>query len=346
MHRIFLIILLLSVGSHAESREQSPGLDTTYHQVTTPKGYAVEAVITAPAGSDGKLPALFFVGWLSCDPMIYPDGKETDGFSKFILRVARQSKFATFRINKPGIGGSGGPACSRLDFAEELQAYKSAFRYFLDLPLVDKNRVVVVGLSNGGGIAPLVVDGHPVAGYISVGGWGRTWLEHMLEHERERLRLTGKSPQEVNAAMKLFPEFYVRYLVAKQTPGEIAQKDSRFAGLWYDKPDSQYGRPAAFYQQLQELNLGQAWSAVDVPTLVVRGSFDWIMSEKDALAIVDAVNAKGASPATFVSRPGMDHFLMLHDTYLQSMADSTKFDDGLVAETFAWLAKNLPPKQK
>jgi hypothetical protein len=32
------------------------------------------------------------------------------------------------------------------------------------------------------------------------------------------------------------------------------------AGLWYDKPDSQYGRPAAFYHQLQRLDLAAAWA--------------------------------------------------------------------------------------
>jgi hypothetical protein len=40
------------------------------------------------------------------------------------------------------------------------------------------------------------------------------------------------------------------------------------AVLWYDEPDGQYGRPAEFYQQLQDLNLGETWSAVNVPVFV------------------------------------------------------------------------------
>ena len=38
----------------------------------------------------------------------------------------------------------------------------------------------------------------------------------------------------------------------------------------------------AFYQQLQQLNLAAAWSRVKVPTYVLRGAFDWIMSREDS----------------------------------------------------------------
>jgi pimeloyl-ACP methyl ester carboxylesterase len=193
-------------------------------------------------------------------------------------------------------------------------------------------------LSNGGGVAPLVANGRAVAGYVSVGGWGRTWLEHMLELERERLKLSGRSPENINDDLKLFADLYVRYLVAGQKPGAIIEADARFKPIWYDKPDSQYGRPAAFYQQLQALNLEREWSRVKAPVLVVRGGYDWIMSERDAAAIADAVNRASAGRARFVTRPHMDHFLVLHDNYANSMNDnSEKFDDGVVTEVLAWL---------
>lgn len=334
------IVAPLPLSASTTAPERSPGLQTDYHSVMTPKGYEVRGVFTRPTNSQKPLPTLFFVGWLSCDPIIYPEGKESDGFSKLVLRLVRQSGYAAFRIDKPGIGESKGPACETLDFNEELAAYRAALRYALKLPGVDSSKVVMVGLSNGGGVAPLVAEGVPVAGYVSVGGWGRSWLEHMLEHERERLVLSGTSSEQVNDSMRLYPEFYTRYLIGRQSPGQVVAQDPRFKPIWYDKPDSQYGRPASFYQQLQGLNLEKAWSTVKVPVLLVRGSYDWIMSQNDVSALERAVNRGAPGKATMLVRPRMDHFLILHESYNAVMKDnSNTFDDGMVTEILAWLRR-------
>lgn len=119
--RIALLCLLVCTSLFA-AEERSPGLVTTYHSVATPAGYAVRGVLTTPAAAKAPVPALFFVGWLSCDSIIYDGGRETDGFSKFVLRMIRQSGFAAFRIDKPGVGERKGPRCEMLDFNEELAA--------------------------------------------------------------------------------------------------------------------------------------------------------------------------------------------------------------------------------
>ena len=71
------------------------------------------------------------------------------------------------------------------------------------------------------------------------------------------------------------------------------------SSLWYDAPDGQYGRPAAFYQQLQALNLGEAWQNVNVPVLALRGTADDIMSNTDARAIAESVNRAHPGLAQF-----------------------------------------------
>jgi pimeloyl-ACP methyl ester carboxylesterase len=150
---------------------------------------------------------------------------------------------------------------------------------------LDLDRVLVIGMSNGGGFAPLVLRRHPVRGFIAAGSWGRTWYEHMLENERVRLTSEGKSAAEVNDATKVFTQFYDLYLIQGQTPGEILRQHPQWKLLWYDSTDGQYGRPAAFYQQLQALNLGELWQNVDQPVLVIRGSRDTVMSRADASAV-------------------------------------------------------------
>jgi len=333
----FLFLYLTSAAAQT-TRERSKGLETTYDFVTAPAGYSVRVVHTRPLNASGRVPAMFFVGWLSCDSIIYSEGRESDGFSRLVLRLIRGSGFATYRMHKPGVGESKGPKCENLDFQEELHAYQAAFKHFLTLPFVDPSRIVVVGLSNGGGVAPLVVGDTPVAGCVSVGGWGRTWLEHMLEHERVRMGISGNTPQQINEAMRLYPIFYTRYLVGNEKPGGIVASDARMKAIWYGEPDGQYGRPAAFYQQLQGLDLGSAWANVRVPVLVVRGGYDWIMSHNDAEAIVHAVNTTSPAKAKLVVRPGVDHFLVAHRSWQRVMDDkSVQFDDELVPCVLRWL---------
>jgi pimeloyl-ACP methyl ester carboxylesterase len=48
--------------------------------------------------------------------------------------------------------------------------------------------------------------------------------------------------------------------------------------------------PAAFYQQLQSLNLGRVWQSVNAPVLVVYGTGDTVMSRADSDAIAETVN--------------------------------------------------------
>jgi len=91
------------------------------------------------------------------------------------------------------------------------------------------------------------------------------------------------------------------------TPGQVLAQHREWKNLWYDSADGQYGRPAAFYQQLQALNLGALWHQVDVPVLVIRGTNDTIMSRLDSEAIVENVNRAHSGHAPYVEIEGMTH---------------------------------------
>jgi membrane-associated protease RseP (regulator of RpoE activity) len=107
-------------------REQLSNTSITYDVVTSGTGDRLPTIITRPAQATGKVPVVFFVGWLSCDSVEYPFG-ETDGFGAFLLRTAERSGYATVRTDKPGVGDSEGPPCGQTDFARELAGYQAAF---------------------------------------------------------------------------------------------------------------------------------------------------------------------------------------------------------------------------
>jgi len=297
--------LLAQQPSQTRQREHFANATVQYDFVGNSRGDKLRTFITKPKNAAGKVPVIFFVGWLSCDSVEYVT--ESDGFGALIRRLIDQSDYATIRMDKPGVGESQGTPCAKSDYQGELEGYRAAFASMKNYDFIDPQRVFVVGLSNGGGLGPLVSAGRPVAGFVAAASWGRTWYEHMLENERVRLRTEHKSAAEINEAVRAFTQFYDLYLIQGETPGEIIGQHPEWKPLWYDQPDGQYGRPASFYQQLQAVNLGQAWQSVDVPVLVIHGSADTIMSHADSVAIADIVNAAHPVRARFVEIPGMGH---------------------------------------
>jgi pimeloyl-ACP methyl ester carboxylesterase len=275
------------------------------------RGQRLRTLTTVPR-TEGKLPAIFLAGWLSCDSVeVAPNAR--DGVSRLLKQVITDTGAIVVRMDKAGIGDSEGN-CAETDFDTELSGYRAAFRALRAHPRVDPARIVLLGISNGGGFSPLVAEGAPVAGFVSVGGWSKTWFEHMIELERRRLALDGRARGAITAEAKRLAEFHAAYLLERRTPAEVIRLKPALKSVWYDEPTHQYGRPAAYYHQLQALDLDAAWSKVGVPALIVWGEYDWIMSREDQTLIVDAVNANAPGRARLLSVPRMDHSFSTHAT--------------------------------
>jgi pimeloyl-ACP methyl ester carboxylesterase len=289
-------------------KEEYAGVEITYDAVRNSRGERLRTLISRPAKARGKMPVVVIVGWLSCDSIEYPFGGGS-GLDRVVQYLVGKSGFVTVRMDKPGVGDSEG-VCAESDFQSEISGYQAAVASLKKYPFVDIDRVLVVGLSNGGGFSPLALGDMPARGWVSIGSWGRSWYEHMLAIERSRLALSGSTPAQVNDAMKKFTEFYQMYLIQKMTPGQVLAKKPEWKTLWYDGDTTQYGRSAAFYQQLQDLNLGDVWARTSGPVLVIRGEFDWIMPREDGHAIVDTVNQVRPGTARYVEAPRASHGLM------------------------------------
>jgi len=301
-----LIALVLAAADLPKKMplEQHPGIETAAGVVEGPGGLRLRTIMTAPRGA-GRLAAVFVVGWLSCDSVELRANPR--GVDRLVQDVVRKSNALVFRVDKPGVGDSEGD-CARTDFLSELEAYRRAFAYFRQLPRIDPSRIVLFGISNGGGFAPLVANGFPAAAYVTVGAWSKTWFEHMTDLERRRVVLEGTEPGRVDAAMKRLAEFHAAYLFDRLTPAQVIERRPHLKDVWYDAPDSQYGRPASFYHQLQDLDLAAAWSKVRAPTLVVWGEYDWIMDRADQDQIVRLVGP----PARLIVVPHADHSFSQH----------------------------------
>ncbi len=322
-------------------RESYPNVDVIYDSVTAPDGNRLRTIITRPRNTKGKLPVIFVAGWLSCDSVEAPAGTKDE--SGLVFRgLAQLPKFVLFRMDKQGVGDSEG-VCADTDFDSELAGYRAAFRAMNNYDFIDTKQIYILGISNGGGFAPLVPESETeraqVRGYISVGGWVKTWFEHMLEIERRRFALSGKSPGEINDRMKDAATLYYEWLIKGRSIDDILKERPQLADAWPEGKDHAhlYGRPLRFYQQLQQLNLAAAWSRVNVPTYILRGAFDWIMSRDDSELIASYVNHNG-DLATFYEIPQtghtFQHYLSLADAF---KGKSAPFEPKIIGLLADWL---------
>src|ERR1700730_2748286 len=323
------------------ARENYPNVDVIYDSVTAPDGKRLRTIITKPRNAKGRLPVIFVAGWLSCDSVEAPaDTKDASGL---VFRgLAELPEVALFRMDKQGIGDSEG-VCSETDFDSELAGYRAAFRALKNYDFIDSNRVYVLGISHGRGFAPLVPESDAeqaqVRGYISVGGWAKTWFEHMLEIERRRFALMGKSPADVSDRMKNSATLYYEWLIKGRVVDAILKEQPQLEALWPEGKDHAhlYCRPLAFYEQLQKLNLAAAWSRVKVATYALRGQFDWIMSPEDAGLIASYVNSNRQLAFSYeVPQMGhtFQHYLNFADAF---KGKNAPFDPKVTGILVDWL---------
>jgi hypothetical protein len=324
--------------------ESLPGIDTEYGELRIGSDTRLRTIVTRPAGAQGRLPAVLFVQWLSCDSIeIGPDA--TDGWTTMLRRLITESGVLWQRVDKSGVGDSRGPECSDLDYETELAQHRAALRQLLSRTDVDPKRVVIYGASMGSNMAPLLAAGQDVAGVAVWGGGATTWYERTLRFERNALELGDTDPAHLAPEVSARAAFLAQYLLQGLSPTAIAASDPEIGKVWSrmvgTSGQTQYGRPLAFHQQAQRQNWTSAWARVRAPVLVLYGEFDWFETSEAAAIIVDVVNRSRAGAATLKIVPGLDHHFVRYanrrDAYRET--GGTVAADPVVEAMLAWLAR-------
>jgi pimeloyl-ACP methyl ester carboxylesterase len=296
--------------------EDLAGVDSYYGVVDTTDGSRLRAIVTRPIGSSGRLPVIFFTQWVSCGSLEFSRG----GLSLQYLKVlAQRSGGALIRVERSGSGDSVGPACHELDYDTEIRHYREALATTLGrYQWLDPARVVIFGSSLGGTVAPFVAQGFDVAAVMIQGSGAVTYLERMINFDRQQLERTGVPVTEIHDRMLRQAAFHVEYLVKGRSPDDIANDGPEMAaarsairGLG---DGEHYGRPYSWHQQAARHDFLAAWDALDAPVLVVYGSFDQFETRHGHELIADTVNRHHPGLATFTEIPHMDHDGETYDT--------------------------------
>lgn len=307
MRRLALTVLasMLSVPAYAQI-DAVENVERRVVAVTAPAG-TQRLIVTRPKGAATRLPAILYVPWMDCASLAIP-AEKLHGAQQIMKFLVERSGWVVGRIEKPGVGGSDGN-CPDTDFDTELAGYRAAFAALSGDEWTAPGGIVVAALSFSGGVAPLIADGRPVRGYLVMSTWVRTWFERLIEFERRRMTEAKTPPADLASRMRLYAELYAAYLNEQLTPAQVIARRPPLGAVWEGSGTHQYGRPAAFFHQLQSLNLEDVWSRVSAPTLAIWGDRDLAMHRADHERIVALVNANRAGAATLRVVEGAGHDL-------------------------------------
>lgn len=298
--------------------------DVIYSSFATTAGYKVRTIETVPRVESGRLPAVLFVQWLSCDS-VEIDPRDASGWSGMIRGLVETPGFVVMRTEKPGVGDSEGPACDSLDYNTELEVHREALDRLFNDPRVDPRRIFVVGMSMGSTMAPILASERPVAGIAVWGGGAWPWLERQVCFEQRAMQLNGTPATAIQQRLPKVRRFYQMYLNGED-PRAIEASDRSLGGLWGKilvgtEGSRHFGRPLAFHRQAQSQDWLGAWRKIHVPVVVMRGQHDWYEDTRSAQLVVDTVNAGGRTIARLLVFPGLDHHFVRYASDLDAFKE-------------------------
>ena len=291
-------------------------------------GFNLGATITRPAGV-AAAPALILIS--GSGPT---DRDETVAGIPIFGHLARDlvaAGFAVVRYDKRGVGQSGGRAESAtlIDYAEDARA---VLRWLERRPDVDKDRLAIVGHSEGAAVAMVLASREKrVKAAVLIAGPGTTGAELVLEQQRHQLDLMKVDATERATKIALQEQIHSALLKGAN---------------WDGVPDAM--RRAAdtpWFQSLLAFDPGKVMKDVDQPLLIVQGELDTQVPPHHADKLVAMAEArKKKTDVELLRVPGINHLLVPARTGEVSEYGSLNGSEvapAVPAGIGAWLAKTL-----
>jgi hypothetical protein len=127
-------------------RDSLAGVEFSHEEIVNPvSGLRQRVILSRPTGTAVRLPAVFFIPWLSCDPVPVPEDLR-GGVETLLYRIAATPGLVLMRVEKPGVGESEGD-CAQTDLEPELAGSRAAFAALRAHAWVDPMRIVAMGQS-------------------------------------------------------------------------------------------------------------------------------------------------------------------------------------------------------
>jgi pimeloyl-ACP methyl ester carboxylesterase len=298
-------------------------------------GFTLAGTISRPldAGT-ARLPAVILVGGSG------PTDRDETVFGIPIFGQLAGSLadagYLVLRYDKRGVGESGGrpEAATLSDYATDLRAVVA----FLDERKdVDRDRVAVLGHSEGGAVAMLAAarDKH-IDALVLVAAIGETGAELNMDQVRRALERSGRSPADQEATIEMQKK--IQHAVMTGSGWEGIQPALRRQA---DTP---------WFKSLLEFDPAKVMNDIRQPILIVQGLLDTQVSPSNADKLATLADARKKAPKATVTRiPGVNHLLIPATTgevdeygTLKDKRISAKVADAVVS----WLQTTLPATRR
>jgi uncharacterized protein len=270
-----------------------------------------------------KAPGIFFIPGYNCGsienfPSLY---------DRALIEEWVEHGYMVYTVEKSGVGDSRNcKPCAEVDLQTDIELYQTAFQDFKKQEAIDSNKLFIWGHSMGGIIAPLVAQHNSVKGIMVYGTVYRPWSEFLLEmHRVQKPLLEHLTFEETETFIRLIQKVYYEFFVLKKTPEQLHNipeyKSIVETELEYQEGSTNmWGRHWRFWQQLDSINLAQAWQTTSAKVLAMNGDADYIQcSQVEPCLITNAVNSKHPHHATMAIISGVDHLLMSADNFQEAI---------------------------
>lgn len=296
------------VPTQPAPRESIAGQAVCYEEIES-GGVRLRSIVTRPLDTRPRGVILFLQG-IACESIDY--AANADEPIACLIHGWARAGYITMRVDKRGVGDSGGAPCPDGDFDTELGDHRTALAALASHPLAQGLPLYLFGHSIGGMVAPILASERPVAGVMVYGTSTRNWLDCVVASTRRQYEMRGLPPTQIDEIL-----------------GSLRERVAR-SGL--------NGRSAAYHGQLDALELGAIWRQVTgTRVLVLCGEHDWVLSREEQMEI-----AKLVQPTEGVDLPGLDHMLGWHPNRAESLSayGQGHYDPEVLRATLEWLEQS------
>ena len=240
---------------------------------------------------------------------------ERDGWDDE-AEVLAGAGFASLAWDKPGVGGSGGDwrDQSLQDRAAEALAAVACLAAQED---VDPARIVLLGGSQGGWVAPLAASMSPtVAGVISLSGSGVSPYQQEAYRVEAMLRHAGVAEEQIAEAMAFFHHRATRLRRGDDLEEVLAEQLAHRDAPWYPAlGDDGVVEHLAFMARIYDYDPAPALERVTCPLLAIWGQRDiYVPVAASAERFAAALGRAGNGSFRLEVVPDADHGLRLPAT--------------------------------
>lgn len=291
-------------------------------------GFKLRGVLDLPAGK-GPFPVIDIIP--GSGPVDL-NGNDSAGPGRGItyspyrkLAVALvKAGWAVARVAKRGLPPSTGDG-NHVTFHTDVEDDLAVIKALRGNPHLDPKRIVLLGHSLGGLIAPRIATMTPVQGLVLLEAPGERMTRITTQQVLSANRAAGASATQIKAVTQAQDSFYKR--VAEARPGQSIDSGGNHVPAWeVQLLKSLYARdPLATAKK------------VDVPTLVIQGGRDFNVQPGNGKRLVKAL-----PHATLLFLPRMGHALDPASCQCARQLDTgpdAQLDAGLVPGIVRWLRK-------